>query len=87
MQLKPAGKFGLRELHQDIDLLDRKIAYCQEHERFESEAARDAAVRKLKTSREKLVKAAVEAAERGIECEPEYLPRSFAKQASEKEAS
>lgn len=88
MQTKPAGKFGLRQLHQDIDLLDRKIAYCREFERFDSENARDAALRKLNTSREKLVKTAQEAAERGIECETKYLPRSFAKPATtEKEAS
>lgn len=77
MQNKPAGKYGLREIHQEIDLLDRKIAYCTDHESFASDRERAAAVRKLVTKRESLVKAALEADERGIQCDPKYWARSL----------
>ena len=79
MQNKPAGKYGLREIHQEIDLLDRKIAYCTDHEKFESDSERAAALRKLVTKRESLVRTALEADERGIECDPKYRARSLAR--------
>jgi len=77
MQVKPAGKYELKDLHQQIDLFDRKIAYCQSHESFDSDQARAAALHKLVTKRENLVKTALDAVDRGIECDPRYLPRSF----------
>lgn len=67
----------LKELHQEIDLFDRKIAYCQNFEKFDSEQERSSAVQKLGTKREALVKIARGMASRGIECDPKYLPRSF----------
>jgi hypothetical protein len=77
MQVTPDSKYALKDLHQQIDLLDRKIAYCTSFEKFESEQAREAAVRKLATRRGTLVKTALAMASRGIECDPKYLPRSF----------
>ncbi|HYH00885.1 MAG TPA: hypothetical protein VD837_17285 [Terriglobales bacterium] len=77
MQVKQDSKYALKDLHQEIDLFDRKIAYCSSHERFDSEEARAVAVKKLATKRETLVKTAVAMANRGIECDPKYLPRSF----------
>lgn len=77
MQIKPNNRFALRDLHKEIDLFDRKIAYCQGNEKFDSETERQSALQKLVTRRETLVKAALDAVSRGIESEPEYLPRSF----------
>lgn len=77
MQGAPDSKYALRDLHEEIDLFDRKIAYCENFEQFESVQARAAALQKLVTKRESLVKAALAMAGRGIECDPKYLPRSF----------
>jgi hypothetical protein len=73
----PDSKSALKDLHQQIDLFDRKIAYCQNHEKFDSEEARAVALKKLVTKRESLVKAALGMASRGVVCDPKYLPRSF----------
>jgi hypothetical protein len=83
MQVKSASKYDLRDLHQEIDFYDRKIAHCQNFEKFDSEADRAAALRKLGTQRGIRVKKALEIAGRGIECDPKYLPRSFSKDAAE----
>lgn len=77
MQIKPHNRYDLRDLHKEIDFFDRKIAYCQGNEKFDSDTERHSALQKLVTRRETLVKAALEAVSRGIESEPEYLPRSF----------
>ena len=77
MQVKPHNRYDLRDVHKEIDLFDRKIAHCQEHEKFESDTERSAALQKLVTKRETLVKVALDAVSRGIESETEYLPRSF----------
>ena len=82
MLIKSASKYDLKDLHQEIDFYDRKIAYCQDHEKFETEPERAAAMRKLVTKRETLVKAALEMAGRGIGCDPKYLPRSFVRAAA-----
>jgi hypothetical protein len=79
---KPLSKYDLKDLHQEIDLFDRKIAYCHSHERFESEEARSAALQKLVTARKSLVTAAMDAVNSGVECDPKYLPRSFKQGAS-----
>lgn len=81
MQVKPASKYDLKEVHQEIDLFDRKISYCQSYEKFDSEAARATALQKLVTKRERLVKVALDATSRGIESDPRFLPRSFSKSA------
>jgi hypothetical protein len=67
----------LKDLYQEIDLFDRKIAYCQDFEKFATDEERATALQKLVTKREALVKTAREMAGRGIECDPKYLPRSF----------
>ena len=85
MPTKPVSKYGLNDLHQEIDLFDRKIAHCQTHETFASEDARAAALQKLVTKRESLVKAATEAVKNGVECDPKYLPRSFKQLGSSEE--
>jgi hypothetical protein len=83
MQVKSPSKYDLRDLHQEIDFLDRKIAHCQNFEKFDSEIARASALRKLVTKRGTRVKKALEIASRGIECDPKYLPRSFSKDPAE----
>ena len=77
MQPKIIGKYELRDLHKEIDLLDRKLMHCGSIEKYDCADSRAAAVGKLTTRRATLVKAAMEAASRGIECDPKYLPRSF----------
>ncbi len=79
------GKYVLRDLHQEIDLFDRKIAYCRSLQTFESEPERASALQKLVTKRESLVKTALAMAGRGVECDPKYLPRSFKEQAASAE--
>lgn len=83
----PDSKYALKDLHQEIDLFDRKIAYCQNYEKFDSEDARAAALKKLVTKRESLVKAALGMASRGVVCDPKYLPRSFMAQAAGSEVA
>ena len=82
MPAKPDSKYALQDLHVEIDLFDRKIAYCRTNEKFDSEQDRASALQKMVTKRDALVKAALAMAGRGIECDPKYLPRSF-KQAAE----
>lgn len=77
MKATADNKYVLRDLHQEIDFFDRKIAYCQLYEKFDSAPARESAVQKLVTKRESLVKTALAMAGRGVECDPKYLPRSF----------
>jgi hypothetical protein len=77
MQLKADSKYALKDLYEEIDFFDRKIAYCESHEEFDSQEARESAVRKLVTKRESLEKAALAMASRGVECDPKYLPRSL----------
>lgn len=83
MQMKAHNRYDLRDLHKEIDFFDRKIAYCRENEKFDSDGERQTALQKLVNRRELLVKAALDAVSRGIESEPEYLPRSFKVSANE----
>lgn len=87
MLTKPVSMYDLKDLHQEIDFFDRKIAYCQTHEKFESEDARATALQKLVTKRETLVKTALDAVSRGIVCDPKYLPRSFKEAAAAEKAA
>ncbi len=77
MQPQLMSKYRLKDLHQEIDFYDRKIAYCQEHEPFENENDRAVTLHKLRTKRETLVKAALDLAAKGVEYDPKHLPRSF----------
>jgi hypothetical protein len=77
MRPRPASKYYLKDLYQEIDLFDRKISYCRIYAAFDSDQARATAQQKLVTKREALVKAALAMSSTGIECDPKYLPRSF----------
>ncbi len=77
MQTYSPNKYHLVDLHKEIDLYDRKIAYCQQFEKFDSERERDAAVLKLQRKRSSLVKLAMSFSSQGIEHDPKFLPRSL----------
>lgn len=77
MQLRVPSKYELRDLHQEIDFYDRKIAYCQNHDKFASEAEHSAAFEKLVSKRQTLVKSAAAMISMGIEYDPKQLPRSM----------
>ena len=70
-------KYFLRDLHREIDLYDRKLIHLSKHESFDSEALRDAAVRKLSTKRDALVTTARTLHANGIEFSDHDLPRSL----------
>ena len=77
MQAIPFSTYALKDLHQAIDLIDRKINYCKTWESFDSQEARESNLRKLSTKRETLVKSARALAASGVTCDPAFLPRSF----------
>lgn len=70
-------RYFLRDLHQEIDLYDRKLAYLDKFVEFASPADRDAAEKELLAKRAPLEKAALELAASGIEYDEKDLPRSF----------
>jgi len=69
--------YRLRDLFRDIDYFDRKIAFCQDHETFDVDSERAAALGKLMKSRARLVKQADDLKKTGATCDPKDLPRSF----------
>lgn len=77
----PRDKYFLRDLHQEIDLYDRKIEYLNRYEEFASDAEREKAEKALMTKRAPLEKKAKELAASGIEFAEQDLPRSFRAQA------
>lgn len=77
MQANAYSPYALKDLHQAIDLMDRKISYCNTVETFPSQADREAHLRKLSTKRAALVKSALTLAALGVRCDPKFLPRSF----------
>jgi hypothetical protein len=83
MAAHPANRYHLKDVHQEIDLYDRKISHCKTYETFATEGARADAVRKLETKRGTLVKAAAELVSKGVEFDPKDLPRSYKKEMSE----
>ena len=70
-------KYFLRDLHQEIDLYDRKLAYLEKFVEFATPADREEAEKGLLAKRAPLEKAAVELAASGVEYEEKDLPRSF----------
>lgn len=77
---KPApqhDKYFLRDLHQEIDLYDRKLAYLEKYEEFASPEDRQLAEKGLRAKRAPLERAALQLAASGIEYDEKNLPRSF----------
>ncbi|UWZ83282.1 hypothetical protein [Occallatibacter riparius] len=77
---KPASrndKYFLRDLHQEIDFYDRKLAYLDQFGEFATAAERELAEKGLRAKRAPLEKAALELRASGVEFEEKDLPRSF----------
>ena len=70
-------KYFLRDLYQEIDLYDRKLAYLDKYVEFASDAAREEAEKGLRAKRAPLEKTALELVASGVEYEDKDLPRSF----------
>lgn len=70
-------KYFLRDLHQEIDLYDRKLAYLEKYEEFASPEDRQLAEKGLRSKRAPLERVALELAASGIEYDEKNLPRSF----------
>ena len=70
-------RYFLRDLHQEIDLYDRKLAYIDKFVEFASPADRQQAEKELLAKRAPLEKAALELAASGVEYDEKDLPRSF----------
>jgi hypothetical protein len=70
-------RYFLRDLHQEIDLYDRKLAYLDKFVEFATPADREEAEKELRAKRAQLEKAALELAASGVEYDEKDLPRSF----------
>jgi hypothetical protein len=77
MQANSYSKYVLRDLHEAIDLFDRKIDYCQTTEKFDNSEERAKALQKLSSKRGALVKTAMALRALGVESGNSFLPRSF----------
>lgn len=73
----PRDKYFLRDLHREIDLYDRKLAYLNEHVAFASTGDREVAEKRLLAKRAPLEKTALELVASGVQYEDGDLPRSF----------
>jgi len=70
-------KYFLRDLHEEIDFYDRKLAYLDKHAEFASPEDRAEAEKKLLAKRALLERKALELAASGVAFEERDLPRSF----------
>ncbi|MGA7524874.1 MAG: hypothetical protein WBW84_20660 [Acidobacteriaceae bacterium] len=77
MQANVYSQYALKDLHEAIDLIDRKIHHCRTFEVFDSQEAREGTVLKLSTKRAALVKSAQALTALGVKTDPKFLPRSF----------
>lgn len=71
------NKCTLRSLHQEIDLLDRKLAHMARYDLSPAGPARDAVEHKLVQQREKIEKKARQMMVDGVSYIDSDLPRSF----------
>jgi hypothetical protein len=70
-------RYFLRDLHQEIDFYDRKLAYLDKFGEFASPEDREQAEKGLRTKRAPLERTALALAASGVEYAEEDLPRSF----------
>ena len=70
-------KYFLRDLHQEIDLYDRKLANLENYGEFASAEDREQAEKGLRTKRASLEKTALQLVASGVEYDEKDLPRSF----------
>ena len=73
----PRDRYFLRDLHQEIALYDRKIAYLDKYVAFASSQEREEAANKLIAKRAPLERTARELVASGVEYLEEELPQSF----------
>jgi hypothetical protein len=74
------NKYYLRSVHEEIGLIERKLAHDSKYGGETSDDTRDAANRKLNKRHETLVATARRLAAAGIEFKPSELPRSMQEQ-------
>lgn len=77
METNAHSKYALKDLHQAIDLLDRKISHCRSLEVIDLQGTRETTLHKLATRRAALVKSAQALTALGVASDPKFLPRSF----------
>lgn len=68
--------YALKDLHEAIALVDRKIAHCANLERFDTQEGRASALRRLSTKRASLLRAALALTHPAVRCDSDILPRS-----------
>jgi hypothetical protein len=72
------GKYQLKSIHAEIDLLDRRLAHLEKYDNtFATDSAKAAAARKLMLKRKPLEESARRMAAEGVEFSESELPRSF----------
>jgi hypothetical protein len=76
MEANACSKYALKELHQSIGLIDRKITHCRNFESFDSQENREFALRKLSTKRATLVKAVLALTNTEIQHDSRPIPGS-----------
>ncbi len=70
-------RYFLRDIHKEIDLYDRKLAYLDNFVEFASSTEREEARTKVIAKRAPLEKTALALVASGVEYEDQDLPRSF----------
>jgi hypothetical protein len=61
------SKYSLRTLHEEIGLLDRKLAHLLKYEEFQTDSARQQAAARIEHKRDLLVRSAQAMVEDGVE--------------------
>ena len=79
-------RYSLRDIHQEIDLYDRKLAYLDQCVDFATPADREEAENRLIAKRAPLEKAALELVASGVEYDEKDLPRSLRITSKKKDA-
>lgn len=87
MEANAYSKYALKDLHESISLIDRKIAHCTHLESFDSQESREFALRKLSTKRAALVKTALALSDMGVQFDPRFLPHSLVQRAESEGSS
>ncbi|MDE1178609.1 MAG: hypothetical protein PW789_18700 [Edaphobacter sp.] len=77
MPIIPSGKYQLRTLHEEISLLDRKLAHEQNFGTFASEDDKTTAIDKLNSKRSLLIRKAQQMIDEGIEFNAVERPKSL----------
>lgn len=72
-----SSKYSLKTLHEEIGLLDRKLAHLHKYEVFASDSEREAAAAKIEHKRDLLVRQARVMVDEGIEFQTSDLPQSL----------